>query len=330
MFLLITYIYILPALLLFMFKKILFSFLVLGLFLLLIVSSVSARQDPIIAINGDWCLGADVNKDGRVALDDKNIVSAKYGKKDCSNLNVFCDGADINRDGKVSISDLTSVTSYYGLYGCCARASYGGRCMDSLFCPLYREPQKNLYDDFSSGVLDSNKWVARNFRSEGFIDLTEDGGVYHMALDTPLGGELGFSNSWLYFNRDFSPGDIIELDVNYVSGGGGRHHFRVGGTLMVIGVLDNNGVSIGFTENGLYHVKVEFLPENNLNIVYPELQYKVTFTDTYGQEHYSSGAVDGPDNFNLQAITDITTATYHFDIDNVYIYDVDYPFYDDN
>src|SRR3990167_9470156 len=145
-------------------------------------SGFSAHQDPIIAINGDWCLGADVNKDGRVAIDDKNIVSTKYGKKDCSNLNVFCDGADVNKDGKVSISDLTSVTSYYGLYGCCARASYGGRCMDSLFCPLYREPQKNLYDDFSSGVLDSNKWVARNFRSEGFIDLTEDGGVYHMAL----------------------------------------------------------------------------------------------------------------------------------------------------
>ena len=37
---------------------------------------------------------------------DLAVVSANFGRSDCSELNNWCSGADMNKDGKVSIGDI--------------------------------------------------------------------------------------------------------------------------------------------------------------------------------------------------------------------------------
>jgi len=82
-------------------------------------------------VSTEWCNGADINKDGVVAIGDLTLVSDNYGRSDCSVANSWCNGADLNRDGKVTIGDMSLVSENYGKTGC---VSSGGVAPTSVSC----------------------------------------------------------------------------------------------------------------------------------------------------------------------------------------------------
>ncbi|MBX4196046.1 hypothetical protein KW805_00455 [Candidatus Pacearchaeota archaeon] len=63
-------------------------------------------------ISGEWCCGADINRDNHVRADDLNIFRAQYNNDGCS-APTWCNNADINRDGTVSISDYIDLAAQY-------------------------------------------------------------------------------------------------------------------------------------------------------------------------------------------------------------------------
>jgi len=115
------------------------------------------------------------------------------------------------------------------------------------------------YDDFSSGVLDTSKWEETSVTiDEHFVDVD----TYHTAQLVPADKQI-----ILEVQNTFFPGDIIEYDVDYISGSGNRIHRAV---------IDNLGYSLfGFWNSvsdggvgndfGLYHVKITFTEEGLSN-----------------------------------------------------------------
>ncbi|HML75696.1 MAG TPA: hypothetical protein PKB02_14500 [Anaerohalosphaeraceae bacterium] len=51
----------------------------------------------------------DIDMDGSVDLDDFELLSAQFGRVDCSSGNAFCDGADITQNGTVNLDDFTPI-----------------------------------------------------------------------------------------------------------------------------------------------------------------------------------------------------------------------------
>ena len=226
------------------------------------------------AVEGsDWCLGADVNKDGHVGIGDTAFISQYYGKTKCSNANLWCDSTDINKDKSVGIGDFNIMASYYGAYGCCARAVFGGPCVAGLSCVV-----ELPYDDFSSGVLDGSKWEEKNFipsffrpfTNEHGVSLSHLGGVYHVAQNI-----VGDADTNLMFKKTFSKGDIVKYQVIYHSGSGNNLIQLVSGGNYLRDVPENycppeynnpgcstigfwNGLSDVGNEIGTYNINLNF------------------------------------------------------------------------
>ncbi len=72
----------------------------------------------LILTEGNYCNGADINKDGKVDISDLTTFSGNYGKENCNENNSYCSNADINKDGKVHISDLTTLANNYERTDC--------------------------------------------------------------------------------------------------------------------------------------------------------------------------------------------------------------------
>lgn len=119
-----------------------------------------------------------------------------------------------------------------------------------------------IYDDFSSGTLDTNKWVEIIATDMGTGMIDEHyviDGVYHTAQVN-----IGDGGTALVFkDMTFKYGDIIEYDVNYISGSGNRIS-----TIMLNGDAYStaflgwwNTLSDGGNSNeyGIHHVKLTFL-----------------------------------------------------------------------
>jgi hypothetical protein len=120
-----------------------------------------------------------------------------------------------------------------------------------------------VYDDFSSEVLNVSKWEIRPnnqnwpLTDEYFIE----NGVYHMAQLNTRPAATGLE----IINRIFYPGDVVEYDVNYVSGSGNRVH-----TISLNG-LSHQWALIGFwntladggvgNDLGMWHVKITFIED---------------------------------------------------------------------
>lgn len=109
------------------------------------------------------------------------------------------------------------------------------------------------YDNFSNGSLDLNKWEEI---SPTISEHLVQNGVYHTAQITSSDRRVSLNVK----NRQFSSGDIIEYDVNYISGNGNR---------ISRAYLDNGNVHrtlVGYwnaiagvgNDLGLYHIKVNF------------------------------------------------------------------------
>ena len=114
------------------------------------------------------------------------------------------------------------------------------------------------YDNFSSGVLDNSKFTELP-GSDLNNDLTDEhlvqNGVYHTAQLTEAD-----KRTLLLLLKNFSVGDMLEYDVNYVNGSGNRESSvkiddSVYSILAFWNSIEDAGVGNDF---GLYHVKINF------------------------------------------------------------------------
>ncbi|MEA3343306.1 MAG: hypothetical protein U9Q92_04005 [archaeon] len=174
----------------------------------------------------------------------------------------------------------------------------------------YVNAECGVYDDFSSGTLDSNKWyeVIATDRGTGMVDehYVEDG-VYHTAQVNMRDGGTGL----VVKNLVFKSGDTIEYDVNYISGEGNRQ------STMILNGNAYRWVFLGYwneiagnNDYGVHHIKLTFLSEG----VYGELtrpngDIDTHLWDEYPAEEYTFGIVTRTGHNGL----------VHMDYDNVEI-----------
>jgi len=114
------------------------------------------------------------------------------------------------------------------------------------------------YDDFSSNVLDTSKF-AEMPGSNINNDLTDEhlvqNNVYHTSQLTEAD-----KGTLLLLLKNFSIGNILEYDVNYISGSGNRESsVKIDDSVYSIfgfwNTIEDAGVGNDF---GLYHVKINF------------------------------------------------------------------------
>jgi len=65
-----------------------------------------------------WCDGADIDKSGKVDLNDYIIFKNNFNRKDCSPVNNWCDGADTDKSGKVDLTDFIKIRNNFGNTNC--------------------------------------------------------------------------------------------------------------------------------------------------------------------------------------------------------------------
>ncbi|MBU2477111.1 right-handed parallel beta-helix repeat-containing protein [Candidatus Micrarchaeota archaeon] len=160
-----------------------------------------------------------------------------------------------------------------------------------------------VYDDFSSGVLDSSKWLeaqdpeGQPLTEEHFVDLIQEN--YHTANFS-----AGDMRTVLHLiEHTFLPGETLEYDVNYISGTGNRAIviFVDNGPLDRASLVPWGGGSIGYNgqefaagnEFGLYHVKLKF-KETGIDITVIKPDDSIYFEEMpittwfYGGEEHST------------------------------------------
>jgi beta propeller repeat protein len=71
--------------------------------------------DSSLDIYGAYLTDPDLNRDGRIALDDLGIMSSKWGQSGCASPD-YCGGADLNLNGSVEVEDL-SILAHFWLFG---------------------------------------------------------------------------------------------------------------------------------------------------------------------------------------------------------------------
>ncbi|MBI4155060.1 hypothetical protein HY498_03175 [Candidatus Woesearchaeota archaeon] len=171
-----------------------------------------------------------------------------------------------------------------------------------------------VYDDFSSGGLDINKWneipgsdINNLFIDEHYVDTINE--VYHTIQLTPEDRAITLEIK----NRTFASGDIIEYDVNYIDGSGNRiSRINVDNILISIfgfwNSVDDGGVGNDF---GRYHIKITFTEEGaNPEITLPNGIIKTT------RGNLSSPSLEHT--FGFQTRTG-HNGIVHMDYDNVVI-----------
>lgn len=124
----------------------------------------------------------------------------------------------------------------------------------------------NVYDDFSSGVLDNSKWVIRqDVEGQPFTDIYNvDSELknFHMQQIT-----TGDKRTYLVPKHSFTTGDVLEYDFNVISKTGNYMQFDLltGDQYIRLGIMGYLGGVQGYDELGVSHVKIEF-QENNLHL----------------------------------------------------------------
>ena len=121
----------------------------------------------------------------------------------------------------------------------------------------------NLYDDFSSGTLDTSKWEIRqdvenqSFMNEYWIDSNL--GNFHTQQNT-----TGDYRVYLVPKRNFTTGDVLEYDTNLISKENNYMQMVLltGDQYIRVGIFGNSSGTQGYDELGISHIKIEF-QENN-------------------------------------------------------------------
>ena len=175
-------------------------------------------------------------------------------------------------------------------------------------------PASVVYDDFSSGSLDSSKWTvstdAAGYTTEYKVDASE--GRYHTLQNTARDAVV-----FLEMTRKINAGERVEFDVNYVSGSGNNiQYVKINGK----GIADIMGCSncgaIGFwntagsvgSSTGTYHFKFTFKSNK-----------QVLMETTSGFSQILSVGDNYPYTFRLVSGTG-HNGLMHFDYDNFVIY----------
>ncbi len=195
-----------------------------------------------------------------------------------------------------------------------------GACVSSSSLPQINSTNLTLYDDFSSGSLNLNKWSESTnfqvnlFTDEHFVNATE--GAYHIKQNIQQDTETN-----LVPNRQFVAGDLFSYDLIYL-GGSGNHFSQplingnypptqiepclASGGCGPVGYW--NGVPDLDAQIGVYHVTYEFsqsqvkmttIRPDNLTIINTFTGNSAPFTLTINTHTGHNGLM-------------------HFDIDNVF------------
>jgi len=175
-----------------------------------------------------------------------------------------------------------------------------------------------LYDDFSSGVLDANKWVEKLEASLHNLPVDQHfvtDGVYHTAQLNEADRGIGL----VFKDRPFLPGESVEYDVFYNSGSGNNeHNLWVNGNAFTTSIFGfwNSIAEAGVGNNlGKYHIKVDFSEQGVLaNITRPDLT-QATINFPYPSTNYEFGFVTRTGH----------NGTIHLDYDNVYVNEIPEP-----
>lgn len=117
-----------------------------------------------------------------------------------------------------------------------------------------------VYDDFSSGILDIDKWeVRQDVEGQPLMDeygvLNESGNfVFHTKQNT-----IADRRVYLVPKRKFTTGDVLEYDFNIISkeGNSGQMTLLTGNQYIRVGIMGDI-----HKELGNWHIKIEF-QENN-------------------------------------------------------------------
>ena len=153
------------------------------------------------------------------------------------------------------------------------------------------------YDDFSSGVLDTNKWEIRQdtegqplMDEYGVLEENEEF-VFHTQQNT-----MEDRRVYLFPKRNFTTGDSIEYDINLISSEGtyAQMVLLTGDQSIRIGM---RGTAAGFDELGTAHMKLVF-EENNLHIERETPSHNLlidnlTLTNTNGNYSLYIGSFSG-------------------------------------
>jgi len=124
------------------------------------------------------------------------------------------------------------------------------------------------YDDFSSGILNNEKWEIRQdvegqpFTDEYGITNESEDFVFHIQQN-----EIGDRRTYLFPKQTFTTGDILEYDFNVLSkeGNSMQMDLLTGNQYIRVGIMGyNNGVQ-GYDELGKSHIKIIF-QENNFHL----------------------------------------------------------------
>lgn len=139
-----------------------------------------------------------------------------------------------------------------------------------------------LYDDFSSGFLDSDKWSEVSNMSEHFVN--NFGLFYHTGQTTPSDRE-----NLLMLNRTFNSEEFLNYSINYSSGSGNRIH--------VISIDNSsskfyglfgfwNGIEPAGNDFGTYNMRIDFTDlGTDLTITKPDNSVATRFFSSPGSTH---------------------------------------------
>lgn len=184
---------------------------------------------------------------------------------------------------------------------------------------LANKANGELYDDFSSGSLDTTKWVestSLTFTDDHFVDPKEE--VYHIAQYTPSDRD-----TILTLTRQFFPGETLEHDIIYRSGSGNQQ------TQLMI----NNGLNYTYADEcstpspgcggvghwngdtdvgvqiGTYHRHYEFFDDHILMATTRPDSTTITHNIINISQPYAIGFTTHTGNNGIM----------HFDFDNFYV-----------
>jgi len=136
-----------------------------------------------------------------------------------------------------------------------------------LICFVSATQVCQVYDDFSSGNLDTNRWEIRQdvegqpFTDEYWVDSILKN--FHTQQNN-----IGDRRVYLVPKHTFTTGDIFEYDFNVISKEGNymQMDLLTGDQYIRLGIMGYIGGVQGYDELGVSHIKIEF-QENNLHLI---------------------------------------------------------------
>ncbi|MBI5872147.1 hypothetical protein HZB88_03615 [archaeon] len=189
-----------------------------------------------------------------------------------------------------------------------------------VFCLSFVSAE--VYDDFSSGELDEDLWTVSvgsvsNYLEEYYLDTVNAN--YHTAKLT-----AGEASVLLIMNREFSAGDSISYEVNYVSGSGNAFsRLYIDGNYLELRMRDVDSYDCGScpTSGSIGYWNGDSEVGNSLGAYYVEVIFNedtadISITNPEGEIWaYTTTSLSEPHTFGIETRTG-HNGLVHFDYDN--------------